>query len=85
MLSVHLLLAIAGCDLRMGRPKQAEVVARKILAVAPYTQDRIGLASIATAHSRLGDALRGLGQYKEAIPVTQQSLQEYEQSEGPDS
>jgi non-specific serine/threonine protein kinase len=85
MLSMHLLLAIAGCDLRMGRPKEAEVVARRILAGAPYTQDRIGLASIATAHSRLGDALRGQGKYPEAIPVTQQSLQEYEQSEGPDS
>jgi non-specific serine/threonine protein kinase len=85
MLSMHLLLAIAGCDLRMGKPKEAESVARKILSGAPYTQERIGLAAIATAHSRLGDALRGQGQYAEAIPVTQQSLQEYETSQGQDS
>jgi non-specific serine/threonine protein kinase len=85
MLSMHLLLAIAGCDLRMGKPKEAESVARKILSGAPYTQERIGLAAIATAHSRLGDALRGQGRYKDAIPVMQQSLHEYEQSQGPDS
>ncbi len=85
VMSVHLLLAIAGCDLRMGKPKEAETVARKILSGASYTQERIGLAAIATAHSRLGDALRGQGRYKDAIPVTQQSLQEYETSQGPDS
>lgn len=85
VLSAHLLLAIAGCDLRTGQPRQAETIARKILAGAPYTQDRIGLAAIATARSRLGDALRGQGKYKEALPVTQQSLDEYEKSEGADS
>ncbi|MGH8191212.1 MAG: tetratricopeptide repeat protein [Rhodanobacteraceae bacterium] len=85
VMSAHLLLAISGCDLRMGRPEQAEAIASKILAGAPYTQERIGLAAIATAHSRLGDALRGQGKYAGAIPVTQQSLQEYEQSDGPDS
>jgi non-specific serine/threonine protein kinase len=84
-LSAHILLAIAGCDLRMGQPQQAEVVARKILAGAPYTQARIGLAAIATARSRLGDALRGQGKYKQAIPVMQQSLDDYQQAEGADS
>lgn len=85
VMSAHLLLAIAGCNLRSGRPKQAEAIARKILAGAPYTQERIGLAAMADAHSRQGDALRGQGKYNAAIPVAQQSLQEYEQSEGPDS
>jgi non-specific serine/threonine protein kinase len=84
-LSAHILLAIAGCDLRMGKPQQTEAVARKILAGAPYTQDRIGLAAIATARSRLADALRGQGQYRQAIPVMQQSLDDYQQSEGADS
>ena len=81
-LSAHILLSIAGCDLRMGRPKDAEAVARKILSGAPYTQDAIGLAAIATARSRLGDALRAQDRFKEAIPVVQQALAEYEQAEG---
>ncbi len=85
VLSAHILLAIAGCDLRMGKPKQAEAVARQILAGAPYTQERVGLAALATARSRLGDALRGQGRYKEAIPVMQRSLDEYEKAEGGDS
>jgi non-specific serine/threonine protein kinase len=84
-LSAHILLAIAGCDLRMGKPQQTEAVAVQILAGAPYTQARIGLAAIATARSRLADALRGQGKYKEAIPVMQQSLDDYQQSEGADS
>lgn len=84
-LSAHILLAIAGCELRMGQPKAAEAIARRILSGTPYTQERVGLAAIATARSRLGDALRGLGRYKDAIPVMQQSLHDYEQSQGPDS
>ncbi len=85
VLATHLLLAIAGCDLRTGQPKQAEAVAREILAGSPYTQARIGLAAIATARSRLADALRGQGKYQDAIPVMQQSLDDYRQSEGADS
>jgi eukaryotic-like serine/threonine-protein kinase len=84
-LSAHILLAIAGCDLRMGKPQQTEAIARKILTGAPYTRERIGLAAIATARSRLADALRGQGKYKDAIPVMQQSLDDYQQSEGADS
>ncbi|TAN06464.1 MAG: tetratricopeptide repeat protein [Rhodanobacteraceae bacterium] len=85
VMSAHLLLSIAGCNLRMGRPKQAESIARGLLAGAPYTQAAIGLAALATARSRLGDALRGQGKYEEAIPVTQQSLLDYERAQGPDS
>lgn len=84
-LSAHLLLAIAGCELRLGQPDAAEKIARIILAGAPYTQTRIGLGAIATARSRLGNALRGQGRYNEAIPVTQQALADYEQAEGRDS
>jgi len=84
-LSAHLLLAIAGCDLRLGQPRTAEAIARTILAGAPYTQARVGLGTLATARSRLGDALRGQGRYAEAIPVTQQSLADYERANGSDS
>lgn len=84
-MSAHILLAISGCELRMGQSKNAEAVARKILAGAPYTQERIGLAAIATARSRLGNALRAQNRDKEAIPVLQQALAEYEKAQGPDS
>lgn len=84
-MSAHILLTIAGCNLRMGQPKEAEAVARKILAGAPYTQDAIGLAAIATARMTLGNALRAQDRYKEAIPVVQQALDEYERSQGAES
>lgn len=83
-LSAHILLAIAGCELRMGQPRQAEVAARKVLAGAPYTQERIGTIAIATAYSRLGDALRGQGRYREAIPQAQRALDGYAATQGPD-
>jgi non-specific serine/threonine protein kinase len=84
-LSAHLLLAIAGCELRLGHPGKAERIARRILAGAPYTPERIGLAGIALARSRLGDALRGQKRYREAIAVTQRSVEDYERAGGPDS
>src|SRR3546814_9913447 len=43
-LSAHLLLAIAGCELRVGHPEKAGRIARRVLAGAPYTRERIGLA-----------------------------------------
>ncbi|MGH8144736.1 MAG: protein kinase domain-containing protein [Rhodanobacteraceae bacterium] len=84
-MSAHILLAIAGCELRTGQPKHAEAVARKILAGKPYTQERVGLATLATARSRLGNTLRAQSKEKEAIPVLQQALSDYEKSEGADS
>ena len=84
-LAAHLLLAIAGCDLRMGRPAEAEKVSRRILAGAPFTQDRVGLASLALARMHLGDALRGQGRYREAIPILQQAVEEFGRAEGADS
>lgn len=84
-MSAHILMSIAGCDLRMGNPRQAEAAARKVLTGPAYSQARIGLAAIATARSRLGDALRAQRRYQEAIPVVQQALRDYEKSEGSDS
>jgi non-specific serine/threonine protein kinase len=83
-MSAHILLSIAGCDLRMGQPQQAEAAARKILAGAPYTQERIGLGTLANARSRLADALRGQGKYQLAIPVAEQSLADFEKAQGAD-
>lgn len=85
LMSVHVLLAIAGCELRTGRPQQAEAVARRILAGPPYTVEAIGLGALASARMNLGDALRGQGKNREAIPVMQQALAEFEKSEGTDS
>lgn len=85
LMSAHILLAIAGCNLRTGKPKAAEVAARRVLAGPPYTQESVGLGAFATANLRLGDALRGQGKYPQAIPVMQQALADYEQSEGADS
>lgn len=84
-LAAHLLLAIAGCDLRMGRPAEAEKVSRQILAGAPFTQERVGLATLALARMHLGDALRGQGQYRAAIPILQQAVGEFSRAEGTDS
>ena len=84
-LSAHLLLAIAGCQLRLGHPKDAERIARHLLAGEPYTRERMGLTGLAVARSRLGDALRGQGRYREAIPVVQQSVEDSERGQGPDS
>lgn len=85
LMSAHILLAIAGCNLRTGNPKAAEVAARRVLAGPPYTRESIGLGAFAAARMRLGDALRGQGEYQQAIPVMQQALADYEQSEGADS
>lgn len=85
LMSAHILLAIAGCNLRMGHPQAAEVAARRVLAGAPYTQEAIGLGALATANMRLSDALRGQGRNSAAIPVMQLALAAYEKSEGGNS
>src|SRR3546814_2242190 len=76
--------ALPICELRVGHPEKAGRIARRVLAGAPYTRERIVLAGIALARSRLGDALRGQQRYREAIPVTQRSVEDYERAGGPD-
>lgn len=85
LLSTHILLAMAGCDARSGRPKEAEAAARRVLAGPPYTEEAIGLGALASAHMHLGDALRGQGRYREAIAPMQQAVVGYEKSVGADS
>lgn len=81
-MSAHFLLSIAGCELRLSHPAAAEALARQVLAGSPYTQQRVGLAVLGMARSRLGDALRAQGRYAEAIPVVSQAVADFEQTQG---
>ncbi len=82
LMSAHLLLGIAGCELRLDHAAAAEGIAREVLAGPPYTQQRVGLAVLALAYSRLGDALRAQGHYPEAIAATRQAVADYEAVQG---
>ncbi len=83
LMSAHLLLGIAGCQLRLDRAGEAERIAREVLGGPAYTRQRVGRAVLALAHSRLGDALRAQGRYAEAIEATQQARSDYEATQGP--
>ena len=83
-MAAHLLLSLAGCDLRLGRPAEAERIARQVLAGPPFTRERIGQAVLGMARARLGDALRAQGRYAEAIPIVSQSLADFVAVQGPD-
>ncbi|MGB3461398.1 MAG: tetratricopeptide repeat protein, partial [Rhodanobacter lindaniclasticus] len=83
LMSAHLLLGIAGCQLRLDRAGEAERIAREVLGGPAYTQQRVGRAVLALAHSRLGDALRAQGRHAEAIAATQRALADYEATQGP--
>lgn len=82
-MSAHLLLGIAGCELRRDHAAAAEHIAREVLAGPPYTPQRVGLAVIALARSRLSSALRAQGKYPQAIAVARQAVADYEASQGP--
>jgi non-specific serine/threonine protein kinase len=82
VMSAHLLLGIAGCELRLDHAAAAERLARQVLAGSPYTPQRVGLAVIALAHSRVGDALRAQGHYAEAIAITGQAVADYQAAQG---
>src|SRR3546814_16179127 len=55
VMSAHLLLGIAGCELRLDHAAAAERLARQVLAGSLYTPQRVGLGVLALARSRLGD------------------------------
>jgi len=80
--SVHLLLGIAGCELRLDHAEAAERLARRVLTEPSYTSQRIGFGQLALAHSRLGNALRAQGDYAAAITATRQAVAEYESAQG---
>ena len=82
LMSAHLLLGIAGCELRLDHAAAAERIAREVLAGPSYTARRVGLAVVALARSRLGSSLRAQGKYPQAIAVTRQAVAEYEAAQG---
>lgn len=83
LMSAHLLLGIAGCELRLDHAPVAEKLARQVLAGPAYTASRVGVGVLALAHSRLGDALRAQGKYPQAVAASQQAVANYEASQGP--
>lgn len=83
-MAAHILLSLAGCDLRLGRAADAERIARQVLGGAPFTRERIGRAVLGMARSRLGDALRAQGRYAEALPVVSAALADFAAVQGPD-
>lgn len=83
LMSAHLLLGMAGCELRLNHAVAAERVAREVLAGPPYTAQQIGIGVLALAHSRLGDALRAQGNYPGAIAATREAVADYEAAQGP--
>jgi non-specific serine/threonine protein kinase len=82
VMSAHLFKSIAGCELRLGHPREAEAAARRVLAGAPYTEASVGLAALADARLTLGNALRSQGRYGDAIPVVRQALAGFTRVEG---
>lgn len=84
VMSAHILLSIAGCELRLGQPERAGAIARQILDGAAYTPQRVGRQVRAMARARLGNALRAQGRYGEAITVVTQALADSEAAQGAD-
>ncbi|MEO6801535.1 MAG: winged helix-turn-helix domain-containing protein [Rhodanobacter sp.] len=82
LMAAHLLLGIAGCELRLDHAAAAERIARDVLAGPAYTQQRVGLVVLALAHLRLGNALRAQGKYAGAIAATRLAVADYEATQG---
>lgn len=83
-LAAHIRLTIGDAQLRLKNAPRAEAIARDILAGDPYTEDSVGLSTLATARRLLGHALRNQGRPAEAIPHLQRAVAEQEQVRGPD-
>lgn len=84
LLAGHLVLSIAGCQLRLQHPKDAERMVRALLADPRYNAEKVGLGSIALARKRLAAALRAQGQYAKALPVLKQAVDDFTYSQGRD-
>jgi non-specific serine/threonine protein kinase len=83
-LSAHIRLTIGGAELRLRNPAAAEAIAREVLAGEPYTEQNVGLSTLATARRLLGDSLRNQGRPADAIPHLERAVAEQEQARGPD-
>ena len=82
MMSAHMLLSIAGCELRLQRAPDAEKSLRIVLGGPPYTEARVGLGMLAWANSLLGNALRAQGRNAEAIVALRKAVSDYKHTEG---
>lgn len=83
-LAAHIRLTIGDAALRLGNPAKAEAIAREILAGDPYTENGVGLSTLATARRLLGNSLRNQGRPAEGIPHLERAVAEQERSRGPD-
>jgi eukaryotic-like serine/threonine-protein kinase len=83
-LAVLIRLTIGDASLRLGNAARAEAIAREVLAGDPYSEDNVGLSTLATARRLLGNALRNQGRPAEGIPHLERAVAEQERARGPD-
>lgn len=83
-LAAHIRLTIGDASLRLGNPARAEAIAREVLAGDPYSEDNVGLSTLASARRLLGNALRNQGRPAEGIPHLERAVAEQERARGPD-
>jgi eukaryotic-like serine/threonine-protein kinase len=83
-LAAHIRLTIGDASLRLGNAARAEAIAREVLAGDPYSEDSVGLSTLATARRLLGNALRNQGRPAEGIPHLERAVAEQERSRGAD-
>ncbi|WP_022976534.1 protein kinase domain-containing protein [Nevskia ramosa] len=83
--AAHIDGSIAGCLLRLQRPREAELIAREMLSGERYSEANVGGAVLASARLNLANALRAQNRVGEAIPYAQAAVGSFEQLEGPDA
>lgn len=83
--AAHIDGSIAGCLLRLQRPREAELIAREMLSGERYSEANVGGAVLASARLNLANALRAQNRVAEAIPYAQAAVGSFEQLEGPDA
>lgn len=82
--AAHIEGTIAGCLLRLQRPREAELIAREMLSGERYTEANVGGAALASARLNLANALRAQDRVADAIPYAQAAVTAFEQLEGAD-
>lgn len=75
---------LADSVLRQGKPEEAAVMLREVLADPLLDPARVGASRVASLRVILARALRNLGRYDEALPVAQAAASVTEKLSGPD-
>lgn len=83
-LAAFVQLTLGDLALRQGNAPKAEAAARAVLAGDPFTEDNVGLSTLATARRLLGNSLRNQGRPAEGIPHLERAVAEQERARGPD-